>query len=272
MTGFIVVGSLYALPAGAGLKGWNPAFFLLASYLVTVSIYAFNSWAGFSEDHANPRQRTSAGLSRARFAGIAAAAFFLSLAIFSRVRPGALPWVFAVFLFSTAYSFPNHGFKYIPVAGTAAHVAIAIAQFQLGWSLFKNVGAASLLLSAYFGVVFSAGHVNHELIDLDADRKAGIMSGAVRFGPQIWTRLHLVLAVFGLMVLGSLWLLDQPDFPRSLILPFLGASCAHSVAAGILQFGTHSQDVYLRHRTRYRLIYFSAGMAVVALSRFHILG
>ena len=43
--------------------GARPALFFLASYLVTLSVYAFNSWAGSSDDAANPRRsKSNAGM------------------------------------------------------------------------------------------------------------------------------------------------------------------------------------------------------------------
>ncbi len=254
VAGFTFVGSLFAVTDPAAV--WSPRalLFFLASYLVIVSIYAFNSWAGLRDDRANPRFASGSLGSERGYATLSAVAFGGATLILIVVDVRALLWSAALFLLLVAYSFPRYGAKYLPVAGTVLHLVIGVTQFQTGWMLFREVGRGSLTLSLYFGALLAAGHVNHELIDHDADRAAGILSGAVRFGARKWRIFHALLALAALVYLALLPVAAS-------FAPFLVASAVHVASSFLLLFGVVTTARHLSHRRLYRAVFFLAGAA-----------
>ncbi len=259
VSGFIFIGSFFAVSDLSELTGLRPLLFLGAAYLVMIAIYAFNSWAGLREDHANPRLDVEISAPGTRYPAIAAVTLLAAFALFLFVEPRALPYALGVFLLSALYSFPRYGTKYVPVAGTVTHIFGGIAQFLLGWMLVSPPDLRSVAIALYFGIILSAGHVNHELIDRDADRATGIRSGAVSFGVRRWVFFHLALTLAALaliVVLEHMRLL-----PVSQVAPFAVASIIQTVSAFILFFRAPEQGIFLRHRPIYRICYAVAGVA-----------
>lgn len=258
ITGFTLIGTIMALSSLSSFPDIELFLGFVASYLLIVSIYAFNSWAGLHDDAANPRLAAD-GLATARaYTTVTAATLAVALTIFIFLRPTAIPFALGVFFLWSLYSFPRYGAKYIPLAGTIVHVAVGIVQFQQGWALIGEPGERSLMLSFYFALILSAGHINHELIDHDADKVAGILSGAVRFGTRRWTVIHLTIVLAAFAILAVLTLAGPFSLAR--LTPFLVASTGHALSAAFLIAGRHDPDRFLRHRTRYRILYASAGV------------
>lgn len=266
VSGFIFIGSFFSAPDPAAFGALRPWLFFLAAYLTMLAVYAFNSWAGLREDIANPRLTVAAVAPERRYQLAAAAALAASFALFFAVEPRALPCAAAVFLLSALYSYPKRGTKYVPVAGTLTHIAGGTAQFLTGWTLFGTFGPAAAAFALYFGLILSAGHVNHELIDRDADREAGLVSGAVRFGVRPWIVFHLALtfAAFALLLAVS----QRGHLPAAQAAPFLAASAVQSASAFLLFSGAPVQRRFLRHRALYRACYAAAGIAFLTVKAF----
>ncbi|HOW51142.1 MAG TPA: UbiA family prenyltransferase [bacterium] len=260
VSGFIFIGSFFAVPDMAALIGVRPLLFLGAAYLVMIAIYAFNSWAGSREDRLNPRLTVATGM---RYPVIAAVTLFAAFLLFLSVEPRALPYALGVFLLSALYSYPRRGTKYVPVAGTVTHIFGGIAQFLLGWMIVSIPDMRSAAIALYFGIILSAGHVNHELIDRDADHANGIRSGAVVFGVHRWVIFHLALTLVALLLMLSLGYLRL--LPAVQIAPFIAASIIQTVSAFILFFRPPTQRSFLRHRLIYRLCYALAGVVFFAI-------
>ncbi|HNT27049.1 MAG TPA: UbiA family prenyltransferase [bacterium] len=261
VAGFIFVGSFFAASDARALFGARPALFFLASYLVTLAVYAFNSWAGSSDDAANPRL---AVVPDDRSPAVAAASLIAALALFLIVERRAAPCAAALFVLSALYSYPRFGAKYLPRAGTALHILGGAVQFQIGWLMFGEIGVRSLALALYFGLILSAGHVNHELIDLDADRAAGIRSGAVRYGAPGSIRLHIVIcaAALALLIVAALRGMATPVH----LAPFAVASLLQMASAVALSLrAAPGQGDFLRHRRLYRILYALAGIVFLAV-------
>ncbi|HNT28092.1 MAG TPA: UbiA family prenyltransferase, partial [bacterium] len=236
---------------------------LFASYLLIVSIYAFNSWAGLRDDAANPRL-AAAGLTSGRdYAVVSALTLATALTIFAFLRPAAVPYALGIFFLWGIYSFPRYGAKYVPFAGTIVHVAVGMVQFQQGWALIGKPDDRSLFLSLYFALILAAGHVNHELIDHDADKTAGIASGAVRFGPRLWTALHLAITLGALCLLLLLSFFGLFSFVWAA--PFVTASALQSLSAATLVPTPYASRRMIVHRTRYRLCFLGAGLAFLMI-------
>jgi 4-hydroxybenzoate polyprenyltransferase len=121
---------------------------------------------------------------------------------------------------SIAYSWRTYPFKTLPALSSLIHLIFGTQAFILGaWSV-GNADWTSLGIGAFFGLVFAAGHLHHEVADVEPDRRSGIKTHAVRFGPRptlmagflLWclscvhfsglALLHLVPAPWGWIQLG----------------------------------------------------------------------
>ncbi len=263
VAGFTFVGTMFSASDGSSLLTVPAALFFLASYLVIVSIYAFNSWAGFAEDLANPRLALSPVVSRRLFAFVSGVTLAASCALFAVVAPRALWYALLVWLLWGIYSFPRRGTKYVPVAGTITHVFVGVVQFHQGWVWSGDPTGASFLLSFYFALLLAAGHLTHEAIDHEADRSAGLVSGAVRFGLKRWAWVHLAVALAALFVLFFAAFFRAVPFLR--LVPFFAASLGHCVSAVKLVSSLDRDSfAFVRHRARYRLLFALAGVVSLA--------
>lgn len=263
VAGFTFAGMALSAADGASLLTGRAALFLIASYLVIVSIYAFNSWAGFEEDLSNPRLALSPSISRRLFASVSLFTITAAGVLFAVIAPLAIPYALLVWFLWGGYSFPRRGAKYLPLAGTFMHLLVGMVQFHQGWMWNGAVSEASLLLSLYFALLLASGHLNHEAIDREADRAAGVTTGAVRFGLRRWAWVHLITVAASCAALIAASFVAA--IPALRLVPFFAASAGHLFSAGRLVAGLdRDQLVFVRHRMRYRLLFGGAGIISLA--------
>lgn len=98
------------------------------------------------------------------------------------------------------YSHPYLFLKGKPGMSSLAHFISGMLLFLVGYSIFKHIDLSSVLISIYFGIIFTAGHMNHEIKDYTGDRKAGVMTNAVRFG-----RKNMLISSFVLFSLSTFY-------------------------------------------------------------------
>ncbi len=259
ITTFTLLGSLFSAPFFLSFFSVNFLVFIVAAYLLIISIYSFNSWAGFTEDMHNPRLKLAeSGVRQRHFTYTTGISLATALLLFLYTSLSALLLAVLVFMLWFFYSFPVKGFKYIPIAGTVLHIVAGTVQFQLGWLFFEPVSATSLITGLYFGIILSTGHINHELIDRTADAAAGIRSGAVVFGEQRWMAVHLVLAAIAVSLAAGMMQTGHQKF-----LPFAAASLIHLISAAFIFMLVKKEIRFFINRTLYRLLYAAAILAVL---------
>jgi 4-hydroxybenzoate polyprenyltransferase len=258
VTGFIGIGSVFAAPLEE-LFGWRPFAFFSASYLLLLAVYAFNSWAGFDHDRSNPRLTVAA--SREHFMLAAMLEFGAAVGLFAFWGLHFALLALTIFAMWALYSWPQTGFKYRAFAGTVLHFPIGVLQFLLGfWAFDANVPRA-LGIGVYFGLILAAGHVNHELIDREADKAAGIKSSAARFGEG------LPVAIFTLLVVGS-GIVVAVLYHIGWLLPaqaaiLLAAVCIQGAGLVVSRFLCKPAKRWLWNRLIYRCGYGLAGLGLV---------
>jgi 1,4-dihydroxy-2-naphthoate octaprenyltransferase len=54
--------------------------------------------------------------------------------------------------------------------------------FKFGFLYQGEWSVTALIFGLYFGIVYAAGHLNHEITDFDSDKKSGVPTHAVLFG------------------------------------------------------------------------------------------
>jgi len=163
---------------------------------------------------------------------------------------------------SILYSWRRFPLKTTPVLSTLTHLVFGAQIFTLGaWSV-SNPDPMTPVIGAYFGLVFAAGHLHHEVLDVEADRNAGVRTHAVRFGARA-----TLLAGF------LLWSLSCAHFtvlalfdivPRMLGWIQAGMFLGYLIAFFAVLKGKHYAESLERLQKVYRGVYFTGGVLMAA--------
>ena len=253
MTGFFSIGIFFGVENLEQL--WQPKVVIgfISVFFLFLGIYAFNGLCGFKEDKDNPR--LSFSLNKNFFYASVILLKTLSLLGFYFLGPLFFKLAIISMLLWIYYSWPKYGAKYVPIAGSLVHFVTQIIHFLLGYLLLKDISLLAVLVSLYFSLLFVAGHLNHELIDHEADKLKKIKTNAVYFGPENGQMASIL--IFGMSFLYSILIIF---FYRETILFFIPFQLAF-VAQLFIYFKKYkSQFDALKFRGIYRSLYFYAGL------------
>lgn len=270
ITGFFMIGAFFSIQNIdiAGLI--KLSVFAAGAFFLTLSFYAFNSVCGYSHDIENPRLSYVRGNPRQLYSIATAIFLVLSLILLAPLHTAMAPLGLLVFILWCFYSMPK-GLKYIPLGGTALHVTVQIPQFIMGYILFSGFSEKSVLIALYFGLIFAGGHLHHEIIDHEADRDSGIMSGSVFFGKA--KSLFICRAIFAVafIYLAVLW---QTGFVKaSEALPFMSVFVWQMVTDMLLRLGGKTESArFILNRHLYRAYFLSAGAVFFVLKLLELSG
>jgi len=239
--------------------------FVIASFLVIAHIFGINDWADATSDAADSNKAAKAflskGSSRTEVRNIS-----LGLGVASMVLFALLPW--RTFLFAVAIAILGFAYSYhivrtkgSPVFSSATHLVGGVIHFLMGYSLFGGMDLRGVALSSFFALTFTAGHLNQEVGDYEADRQNGVLTNAVRFGPVrafVAGQVIFALAFACFLLLASNELMPSSLAWVALLYPVLPWSAWKTYRAG-LTFENVS-----RFRTLYRALYAVIGLALLA--------
>jgi 4-hydroxybenzoate polyprenyltransferase len=184
------MGFVFALDRGVQRSGTDTLCTLVAlvcaSACLVAHIIVLNDWAGIDDDLKDPNRSAktflSLGISRRAMWCMAQLWAVLGLAFSAYLGLHPLWVAGGMLVASTLYSSPRWHLKGIPIASSLLHLAGGILHFLLGYLAIAEMNLQSLVFACYFGVVFAAGHLMHEVRGHDADAANGILTNAVAFG------------------------------------------------------------------------------------------
>jgi len=260
LLGFPMIGLFFAFESAEQLLSLPVFLFIAAIFSLFTAIYAFNGLAGSKDDIHNSRLSDLKG-KKTSFIVTLAVSLSISLLLFFLIKPLLALFSAVSFLLWCVYSFPEKGFKYRPVLGTLIHFIGQIIHFMMGCAVLKPLDGVSFAASVYFALLFSAGHINHELIDHDADEKAGIRTGAVCFGVRAWEKVSFVLFSLAAFYIAAL-AVAQPGL-IAICLPFAAAGAVHILFKICTLKKPAGQPKFLKERSFYRILYFVAGITFI---------
>ncbi len=269
LLGFPMIGLFFAFESLPQLFSASVFLFAFGIFSLFSAIYAFNGLAGMDDDSHNARLSDLKNRKKS-FIATLVVALSASLVFFFMIRFELAVFAVISFLLWCVYSFPKKGFKYRPVLGTLIHFAGQIIHFLMGCAVLKPLDTGCFAASVYFAILFSAGHINHELIDHDADEKAGIRTGAVCFGVKKWEKVS-----FFLFATAAVYIIMLASFRKELLplcLPFAAAGTAHIIFKISTLRRPPAQVKFLKERSFYRIAYFAAGIAFILAKIFIIKG
>jgi 4-hydroxybenzoate polyprenyltransferase len=266
MLGFPLMGLFAARPGFHWLASLHFLTFLFGTFLLSASVYSFNSWGGLLHDRLNLRHRghplvrgtIPPGSALALSGGLLAG----SLLVYAIAFPGLVVIALALKANWILYSNPRRPGKAVPLGGTVLHLFGGTLQALLGYAAVAGSISRGLPWAFYFALLFTAGHFFHEVLDCAADRQAGLSTTATLLGPATGQKLSaLTFALSYLYLLGlaisGIARLDQA-------LPFLLAVVPHAWSLSRAGFSAEGA-VLVRYQTRYRAVYSLAGVLLAML-------
>jgi len=266
MCGFPAIGFALGLAGKQTVPVPRLAVFLLATSLLSLGVYVFNAWCGVAHDLANPRFRTnsitSGGVPQSRALAFALLTSTLSVSIFTIAEPGAAGLALAIFCLFAAYSHPALRLKHGGVAPTLIHLAGGVLMVWLGYAMVRPLDQVGVVVAAFFSLVFTAGHFNHEALDMEADRRAGLGTRAVQWG--VLTSLTTGFAVFAAAYLSLFAAVLLASGGLRHMLPFLAIAPLHGVVFAFM-IRNPTREAIVRYRQSYRQLFLAAGAACVFL-------
>ncbi len=264
LQGAPLLGALFAIGALNGQGLVTLSLLAAGSCFLVAHVFVLNDWAGIEHDLQDPSRSTRVFLNRdvrrSEIGVLALALLVLSLALFGQISSGTLILGLMIAVTSALYSVPAFHLKGVPLVNSALHLVGGLLHFLLGYSVFSVVDGRALEIGCFFALVFSAGHLTHEVRDFDADLRNGIQTNAVRFG-----KARSFIAGFVLFTLADVLLIvlaARGTVPHALVL-VAGLYLLHFYwSLRALREGLTFESVR-RLQVRYRALYAAIGVVMV---------
>jgi 4-hydroxybenzoate polyprenyltransferase len=264
--GVTLLGGLMARPDAAGLVALGHAVagvLLLASFA-----FAYNDLQDVEHD-----RRCGAKTDRCLVSGVVSVASMRWLVLGLAISPILVlavgtPWpivglAVVTLILSTLYSWRPLPLKTVPGASSALHLLQGTLAFVLGAGSVAALKPTSFAVGLYFGLVFAAGHLQHEVADWHTDRLVGVRTHAVRFGPR--TTLWIGFSVWSLSCAHFSAMAGLGFVPSRLAAVQLAMYAAYAIGFFSILRGNHDASSLHRLRRFYRPVYLAGGLLMVLL-------
>ncbi|HYH58928.1 MAG TPA: UbiA family prenyltransferase [Thermoleophilaceae bacterium] len=237
---------------------------MLGSTALTAHVFVFNDWAGYTSDAHDPRRAGpgSGGhdIGRGQVGWLAIALLVVAGVALAAVGASALLIGAGIAALSLVYSLSPRLGKSTPIAASLNHLVGGALHFLLGYTTAGAVDGTGVVLSAFFGLVFAAGHLMQEVRDCEFDSAHGIRTSAVVFG-----RRRAFLASFGLFTVAYglvLGLAVSGVLPDVLLLSPIAWVLHAAFSRQALRRGLGFETAVWMQR-RYRLLFAFVGLAML---------
>lgn len=181
-----IIGAVFSIGALSASHALTVATMIAGNFCLMAHVFVLNDWSGIDGDLRDPdranRTFAAKGLTRTEVGYLAGSLLAISLLLFGLINIRALVAAMAIAGLSALYSSPTLHLKGAPLFNSALHFFGGCAHFLLGYAAFGAIDAQGLVVSCFFGLVFTAGHFTHEARDYDVDLLNGIRTNAVAFG------------------------------------------------------------------------------------------
>jgi 4-hydroxybenzoate polyprenyltransferase len=234
--------------------------FALADAALMIHLLLLNDWGGLVR---NPAEGQRVGLPAVsaeeaeplRWAALLALA--LGLALGAALSERHLALLLAGGAMSLLYSHPRTHWKERLGRSLLLHLAFGLAGFGLGYLTAVDALDRRALLGLFFALLLPAGLLVHQAIDVEEDRRGGVVTAAVRFGPRPLALGGLALFALAHLLLVALAVLHAVRFSDAALfsLPVL----AHGrLIARLLRRAPPTPAMLRRYRQAYRVLFLLA--------------
>ena len=269
MLGVPTLGILFAKPRLDVQLLQRTSVLLFCGLLVAGHLYTLNDLFGLGTDvydrHKRERPLQGRKVRAAELWAVSVALGVCGYGLVFWLDAGLFWFSFSLTLLWLLYSLPR-GLKGYPVVTSAVNsIGAGMIPFLIGYRLVAPFSLFALGLSLYFGVIAGAGQMNREILDLEADRAAGLRTTAVWLGPR-----RTFAASYALFVLSAVYLLGAVlrlrQLPLGLGIAALLAQPVHYWAyRTCLRSGLDNRDAVITYIQRYRDLYAVLGVVYTAL-------
>jgi 4-hydroxybenzoate polyprenyltransferase len=265
LQGSPVLGAAFATGHAALENAWAVAVLAAANVCLVAHIFVLNDRANLSADLGDPHRAvdvfSARGVDHRQMGALAAGLLIVSLVLFARLGLATLVIALGIAALSALYSLPPFGWKGRPLLNSAAHLIGGALHFLLGYSLGAGLDRRGLVIAAFFGVTFAAGHLTQELRDYDADVRNGVRTNAVAFGRRRTFAASLALFTLSqalLFVLAVLGTIPRPVAALAVLYPLHLRWSLQALGGGLTYGGVRGLQA------RYRALYAGIGVVTIA--------
>lgn len=266
MSGFFVIGGFFAIQNINSQSVFRIFLLGILSFSVVLSVYSFNAASGKKSDKNNLRLKNLWHID-ARLYYLFALGFFV-VSIICGLFLHKLIAVMAIVIIAlwVLYSHPVIGLKQKAVFGTLIHFFGQIIHFNMAYLAFQDLSYESLFISIFFAIAFSTGHLLHEIIDMEADKQAGLKTAPILFGLN--KTLNAIVALLSINLL-LLIVLFGVGFISIAFYCFVIPAIMHLFLFIIYKYKIIEKSLLIRNT--YRLGYFVGGAVFCSLVLINII-
>jgi 4-hydroxybenzoate polyprenyltransferase len=160
----------------------------LSSYTLLGHAFLFNDWSGYDYDKKDENKKNrpliKGEISLIEVKILSIILFIISLSLVYAVSTISFIIVIAITILNYLYSGRRFFLKSVVVISTIIHGLGASLGFLLGYTFSGTLDLEGIYLAIYFGILYSAGHLNHEILDFESDKKSGISTNANIIGKR----------------------------------------------------------------------------------------
>lgn len=261
MTGLCMIGFFIGLDSISFQKTVKTFIVFTTVYFLFQSVYFLNSFWGAKNDCKNKRLISFLKNDLNRLLLLTIVTLLISLSFSWYLGKDIFILSFICFFIWSFYSLPYYGGKERPVIGTFCHFIAQIIHFHIGYLCTSQVSISSISISIYFALIFSAGHLWHEIIDYEADKMSCISTNAVFFGIK-----KTINAFFIINTISLVYLLYISIAGYLTSLTFYSLLGAGTVQLTIGLFFITKSNIMLKriqYRSIYRISYLISCMIIV---------
>lgn len=261
MSGFFVIGAFWSINDLSFSSVLNLFTVWAVSFFTILAVYAYNAAAGKSIDKSNKRLSSLEHFSKKTFNTLGS--LFVLIAVFFALYLDIKIAFLAITIFAmwVSYAHPKFGLKQKVLWGTVLHFVAQILHFNMCYMVFEEISLFSILLSIYFSFCFAIGHLNHEIIDYDSDKKAGIKNSATSLGIKF--NYNLIIGLLMSCLLYTSFLYGKEIISLLEYLFFIIPPIIHLILQ--ISYRKNIKDKSLKIRHIYRVIYFLSFVIIILL-------
>jgi 4-hydroxybenzoate polyprenyltransferase len=236
--------------------------FLTGVFALGGHVYSYNSWAGLKADQNDKNKQDTAPVT-GEIKAPELLTLSVTLLVFSTVLLAVLDIKLAALGIGEAFLwflYCNQHFllKARPILGSLIHIVTGEINFLLGYLFASSFYLRGALIGLFFALLFTGGHLNHELRDFEADRDNGYKTNAVTWGKYraflaaigVFTVAHIYFIVLGLYGFIDFELV----IPATAVYPAYLVLAIYTLKKGI------SFEYMDKFRTKYRIFYGALGL------------
>ena len=235
---------------------------MLSSYTLLGHSFASNDWSGYKYDkndiNKKARPLIKGELSLAEIKVLCISLLIVSLTLAAIVSYISFLMVIGIVILNYLYSGEKVFLKSVPVVSTMIHGVGASLGFLLGYGYMGYLDFTGVSFAVYFGIIYAAGHLNHEISDLDSDKLSGIPTNADLLGKKKAYILSFVLFSFSFVYI--ILLSVSHVLPQTIIVGVMIAYPVYSYYFWRTLYSPLSYESMINFRQKYRFIFLFWGI------------